>query len=1049
MSTDFFWAYLAEDTGRYDNITRNGQVIVEGVTAQQMWWLSLDGGTTWTQTQGTGFTLAEGRHHVLIKRSENESPYLVGRITVDQTPPAAPTAEFSSNGQYITGVAEANTTVKVQVQNNGVWQDLGSTTAGADGRYSLRVYTLSNAESIQVVALDAAMNQSLATQLAAPLILTNLLATADNHSYLQTDFLGTEIGNALQHKTSFSLLSADLGPVLAADVVTRVFGAALHFDVAEHTQRQLTLKAQSGGVQVAAMYDLHIYKLDQVTNTWVSQHVESNWLKAILLGGVSGDFDITLDPGQYMMVLGNGLGVAALTGYTLKTINDVTLDYTQPVGASGETSGNVLQDIDLSHGLDVLPESAKITSVKTQNKQGFVDEYLVGAGGAYDIQGLYGVLHIQANGEYRYEIDAQFNVTQSVIENFSYEVFTASGAKSTANLTIHINAESIPQTTIDHHVIVASEPTVYTGQALSKVVDYSILDVDLLNPILGADALAFKGAMSFTVAEQTLRELTFKGASGGVEIGSKYNLVIYKLDPSTGNYIQHHVEEDWFKVILFGGASVNTTLSFTPGQYKVVLTGKTFLAALKGTVVEVVEDLVKDYSQPSSQTVLNPLQGDLTDHPLDQVLKVNQSFLNAEGVTQVQGQFGVFSIGRNGEYHYELNAENTAAYGQIESFSYLVRDTSGQQQIKVLNIQINDQQASHDLNSIVLETSNQILSNTHTDKPHRQNYEYNFKVDEHTVTELSLSVKVLSLLNDKRQLQYTLTNTLTGEIQKGVVTGKNPTLEQFKFSDLSAGSYQLSLNLDATSGVAGTITSVTVSQNSVYLSEFVANQVHTATGNLLDNDLGLIHMTGMSIAGQTIYTGAGQKSMLIDGEYGLLSLNIDGAYTYTAYGNASGIERFEYVLHSASGSQSKALLEIDVSQHLHASAANEIVINSSASDHLYLGLGQDSLVFQVLDNMSATAGNGASTWHDFQVAANTSNSQVDKIDVSALLPQVNQANIGEYLQLHYDQTTQTATLSIDRDGNGTQFTQQDLLYLTHQQHAVSLDDLIHNQQIVF
>lgn len=183
----------------------------------------------------------------------------------------------------------------------------------------------------------------------APLILENLLATADNQAFLHTQFLATEIANPLQHKTSFSLLSADLGTVLAADVVTRVFGAALHFDVAENTQRQLSLKGQSGGVQVGAMYDLHIYKLNQATGEWVSQYVERNWLKAVLLAGVSGEFEIRLDAGQYMMVLGNGLGVSALTGYTLKTVSDLTLDYSQPTGATGEITGNVLQDIDFNH----------------------------------------------------------------------------------------------------------------------------------------------------------------------------------------------------------------------------------------------------------------------------------------------------------------------------------------------------------------------------------------------------------------------------------------------------------------------------------------------------------------------------------------------------------------------------------------------------------------------------------------------------------------------------------------------------------------------------
>jgi hypothetical protein len=169
MSTDFFWAYLAEDTGNFDNVTSHGRVIVEGVSAQQSWWLSLNGGDTWVEMQGTSFTLAQGQHNVL-KRSEYDSPYLLGKIKVDQTVPDAPTAEFSSNGQYVSGVVEAYATVKIQAEINGQLMQLGSATTGADGRYNIRINTLSNAENVQVIAFDQALNSSKATYWPVPII---------------------------------------------------------------------------------------------------------------------------------------------------------------------------------------------------------------------------------------------------------------------------------------------------------------------------------------------------------------------------------------------------------------------------------------------------------------------------------------------------------------------------------------------------------------------------------------------------------------------------------------------------------------------------------------------------------------------------------------------------------------------------------------------------------------------------------------------------------------------------------------------------------------
>lgn len=1049
MSTDFFLAYLVEDTGRYDGITANGLVRVEGVSAEQAWWLSIDGGTTWLESYGTSFTLPEGRHNVLLKRSEYDFPYLLGNITVDHTPPEAPTAAFSNDGQSISGLAEAGSTIKVEAMIDGQLKVLASTMVNAHGQYTIYLPALTNAETVYITATDKALNPSVHIALQAPLLVEKILLSADNQAVLHTQFAGTQMANELQDKTSFSFLSADLGPVLSADVVTRVFGAALHFDVADNTQRQLSLKAQSGGVQVGAMYDLHIYKLDQATGEWVSQYVERNWLKAILLGGVSGDFDITLDAGQYMMVLGNGLGVAALTGYTLKTVSDITIDYSQPIGATGEISGNVLQDIDLNHGLDVLPQGTRIFSVQVINQAGQLDQYLVGAQGTYQVQGLYGVLYIQSNGSYRYEIHPEFKLTYSVTEHFSYQVRSLSGSQSSANLSIEINPLDVAKPVVDHQLMMQAEPSIYTGESLGKVVDFSILDVDLLNPILGADALAFKGAMSFNVAEQTLRELTFKGASGGIEIGSKYDLVIYKLDSATGHYIQHHVVDDWFKVILFGGVSQDVSLSFSPGQYKVVLAGKTFIGALKGTSVEVVADLVKDYSQPVSQSVVNPLHGQLSLEATDQVLKVNQTFLNTESVTQVQGKFGLLSIEPNGQYHYQPHSHTHAGSGQIESFSYLVRHADGHQSIEVVNIQIDHQYAQHDVNTVQFDSHNKVVSHSHQDKPHRQDYEYRFNVDANTQTELELSVKVLSLLGDKRYLEYRLSNTSTGEVQQGVVHGKNPNLSQFKLSDLSAGQYVLSLHLDSSSGLAGTITSVTMQQNSLYLTEFMSENVAFATGNLLANDLGLTHLTGITLADQTIYSGAGQQSMVVAGKYGTLSLNINGDYSYQAYGTASGIERFEYSLNSAFGSQTKAVLEIDVSQHIQATSAQETVFNSNTQDQLHLGLGQDRLVFDLLDANSATGGHAASIWYDFQLGQAQSHPDADLIDLDALLPSLSPEQLSEYVSLNYDQANQTVTLSIDRDGQGTQFASQDLLYLSQQKQAFSLDDLIQNQQILF
>lgn len=124
------------------------------------------------------------------------------------------------------------------------------------------------------------------------------------------------------------------------------------------------------------------------------------------------------------------------------------------------------------------------------------------------------------------------------------------------------------------------------------------------------------------------------------------------------------------------------------------------------------------------------------------------------------------------------------------------------------------------------------------------------------------------------------------------------------------------------------------------------------------------------------------------------------------------------------------------------------MVNSSANDQLYLGEGQDTVIFKVLDNSSATAGNGVATWHDFDVA-DAQVAYADQIDISALLQDANVHNIGDFVGLEYDQASQTVTLSIDRDGQAQGFSQQAILKLTQQSQAITLDELLHNQQILF
>ncbi|EXF56271.1 hemolysin-type calcium-binding repeat family protein [Acinetobacter sp. 1294596] len=135
---------------------------------------------------------------------------------------------------------------------------------------------------------------------------------------------------------------------------------------------------------------------------------------------------------------------------------------------------------------------------------------------------------------------------------------------------------------------------------------------------------------------------------------------------------------------------------------------------------------------------------------------------------------------------------------------------------------------------------------------------------------------------------------------------------------------------------------------------------------------------------------------------------------------------------------------------LNAGAGNDYINGGAGNDTITGGPGADTVVFDLLVAANARGGNGTDTWTDFHVGNIRTDNQADRIDVSDLLGgEVNANNLGQYIQLNYNSTSSTVTLSIDRDGTGTTFIATPLLQLTNQPSAITLDELLQNGQIIF
>ncbi|KZS22873.1 hypothetical protein BMY_0705 [Wohlfahrtiimonas chitiniclastica] len=133
-------------------------------------------------------------------------------------------------------------------------------------------------------------------------------------------------------------------------------------------------------------------------------------------------------------------------------------------------------------------------------------------------------------------------------------------------------------------------------------------------------------------------------------------------------------------------------------------------------------------------------------------------------------------------------------------------------------------------------------------------------------------------------------------------------------------------------------------------------------------------------------------------------------------------------------------------------------VHSTSDDDLFStgSTGNDTLHYGLLSD-DDTAGNGTDTWIDFAVGNPQTDDNADVIKfsedffsglISTDLTADNPVNVEKFINVTYDQDTQTATISVDRDGVDDHYQQEELLLLTNQPTEISLEELLNNHQIV-
>lgn len=500
-------------------------------------------------------------------------------------------------------------------------------------------------------------------------------------------------------------------------------------------------------------------------------------------------------------------------------------------------------------------------------------------------QGSYGRLVLGGDGNYAYHLNSSLDEIQALAagetlsEVFSYRVqdsFTSPlTAESTLNITI-FGSNDGPVALVDTAVVQEDQALLATGNVLIN--DHDVDTSDVLT-VTGAGVMA--------------------GAYGSLALSAdgSYAYTLNNTDPSVQSLRGDEQVTENFAYALTDG------LESAPSVLTVTVSGTNDAPVAFADFGAVQEDQVP-------LAIGNVLFND-SDVDRATVLRVSST-------GNFQGQWGVLTLNADGGYSYALNSSNpdvqALAEGQSvsEQFVYVVVDDDGN----------NPLTASSTL-SIVITGSNDgpvaLVDGASAQEDVSQNVAGNVLANDRDVDQGdTLSVVgagvvagnfgTLALEADGNYV-YSLNN---GDVAVQSLRGGQQATDSFEYgvtdADASAAS---SLNIT----VIGTNDAPVAFAD---VAEVKEDAGMVATGNVLSNDRDIDQATVLTVSTPGSYQG----------QWGVLSLNVDGSYSYVLNNQAPEVQ-------ALAGGQSLrdefvySVVDDDVLNPLNASSTLSITINGS------------------------------------------------------------------------------------------------------------------------
>lgn len=603
-------------------------------------------------------------------------------VAPDLTPPAqANTLSVSGDGLTLSGHGEPGALVTVRGADGAV---IGNGQVSAGGSFSLGLSAAQiNGETLSVVLADSHGNRSAAALVTAPDIDANTPVIA-------TDNLASATVNIVP-VTSSSSFNDSFSTLISG------FSKTFAFTISSGTTADAALTLTTSSALALLNGAVFVLQVQNAAGAWVNIGSSSSGglLDVLNLNGQAVRVDIdTLAAGNYRLTV-SSTGIGVLT--TVSTHMDVdSTSLTQFTGIGGGVlRGNLVTDPGVGNsGADQIGPDG-LATVRIQKNGVFVD-----AGTATTVQGQYGQLIIDGNGNYRYTPNGSL-ASVGKVDTFQYQLTHPNGLQSTATLYVRIDSPQATEIWNDGNLaapallVDATNDTASSTLSLAHRVETSSQTLGSYNSaVIGGGS----GTWNFSVAADTSANLTVGVNSTGLNVLSPLTITLYQQNAS-GTYVQIGVYSGTSLVSL-GSNTVGVNIAGrAAGNYQVkVATGGLGLAAqvtasLTSTATYANQFVVSNYTPVSGNLITDTAGGvDILGSAFTtlSVLGATGYVMPGYNGTAVAGTYGTLLVQADGSYSYTLNANLTsAAIGHADVFTYRLTHPTGTQDTATLTVDLN------------------------------------------------------------------------------------------------------------------------------------------------------------------------------------------------------------------------------------------------------------------------------------------------------------------------------------------------------------------------